>query len=235
MAESVGNKIFKDFFPSNTSICDFAYPNSNPLRKGEFICIDLDYDLGDLEYEGFMSNAQISNEYDEIEHDSPDEINKQAVALFDFVPENDNEVALKEGQIIWISYRHGQGWLVAEDPESGENGLVPEEYVDIYYETSDNVEIEPNVEEVNLADDVPKPFLPEILQDHDQLESSLETSDSEWVDTDTDADADERSEGSTYLPTKKISHMDSSSTDLNDNANSQPSVLQDKVQHLSIT
>ena len=25
-----------------------------------------------------------------------------------------------EGQIIWISYRHGQGWLVAEDPILGE-------------------------------------------------------------------------------------------------------------------
>ncbi|ODV79727.1 uncharacterized protein CANTADRAFT_35391, partial [Suhomyces tanzawaensis NRRL Y-17324] len=54
---------------------------------------------------------------------------RKAIALFDFTPENDNEVGLTAGQLIWISYRHGQGWLVAEDPESGENGLVPEEYV----------------------------------------------------------------------------------------------------------
>ncbi|KAK9367860.1 hypothetical protein V1509DRAFT_625583 [Lipomyces kononenkoae] len=60
-----------------------------------------------------------------------DEIHGRAVALFDFVPENDNEVALKEGQEIWISYRHGQGWLVAQDPATGESGLVPEEYVEI--------------------------------------------------------------------------------------------------------
>ncbi|UKZ75491.1 hypothetical protein TrVFT333_003177 [Trichoderma virens FT-333] len=33
------------------------------------------------------------------------------------------------GQIIWVSYRHGQGWLVAEDPKTQESGLVPEEYV----------------------------------------------------------------------------------------------------------
>ncbi|KAK9372598.1 uncharacterized protein V1513DRAFT_384424 [Lipomyces chichibuensis] len=60
-----------------------------------------------------------------------DEIHGRAVALFDFEPENDNEVALKEGQEIWISYRHGQGWLVAQDPATGESGLVPEEYVEI--------------------------------------------------------------------------------------------------------
>ncbi|KAK9381527.1 uncharacterized protein V2V93DRAFT_367193 [Kockiozyma suomiensis] len=62
---------------------------------------------------------------------SEDEIHGRALALFDFVPENDNEVPLKEGQIIWISYRHGQGWLVAQDPATGESGLVPEEYVEI--------------------------------------------------------------------------------------------------------
>lgn len=62
---------------------------------------------------------------------SADEIHGRAVALFDFIPENDNEAPLKEGQIIWVSYRHGQGWLVAEDPETGETGLVPEEYVQL--------------------------------------------------------------------------------------------------------
>ncbi|KAK5096509.1 HOG (high osmolarity glycerol) pathway protein [Exophiala xenobiotica] len=61
---------------------------------------------------------------------SPDEeMHGKAVALFDFVPEHENELALQEGQIILVSYRHGQGWLVAEDPQSGESGLVPEEFV----------------------------------------------------------------------------------------------------------
>jgi len=53
----------------------------------------------------------------------------KAVALFDFERENENELPLVEGQIIWVSYRHGQGWLVAEDPKTQESGLVPEEYV----------------------------------------------------------------------------------------------------------
>lgn len=53
----------------------------------------------------------------------------ESLALYSFEPENPNELRLKEGQIILVSYRHGQGWLVAEDPETGEQGLVPEEYV----------------------------------------------------------------------------------------------------------
>lgn len=61
---------------------------------------------------------------------SPDEeMHGKAVALFDFERENENELPLVEGQIIWVSYRHGQGWLVAEDPKTGDAGLVPEEYV----------------------------------------------------------------------------------------------------------
>ncbi|KAF2792435.1 hypothetical protein K505DRAFT_246702 [Melanomma pulvis-pyrius CBS 109.77] len=58
-----------------------------------------------------------------------EEMHGKAVALFDFARENDNELPLEEGQVILVSYRHGQGWLVAQDPKTGESGLVPEEYV----------------------------------------------------------------------------------------------------------
>lgn len=58
-----------------------------------------------------------------------EEVHGRAVALFDFVRENDNELPLVEGQIILVSYRQTEGWLVAEDPRTGERGLVPEEYV----------------------------------------------------------------------------------------------------------
>jgi len=61
---------------------------------------------------------------------SPDEeMHGKAVALYDFARENVNELPLTEGQVIWVSYRHGQGWLVAEDPRTGDTGLIPEEYV----------------------------------------------------------------------------------------------------------
>lgn len=58
-----------------------------------------------------------------------EEMHGKAVALFDFAREHENELPLTEGQVIYVSYRHGQGWLVAEDPKTGENGLVPEEFV----------------------------------------------------------------------------------------------------------
>lgn len=140
----------RHYFPPNTQIKDFAYAENHPLRLGNH-------------------PSECSTDEDEqVPDTSSDEINCRAVALFDFVPENDNEVRLTEGQVIWILYRHGQGWLVAEDPELGENGLVPEEYVEIFYDDD--------------ADDVAKPFMPQILLQFAAAD------DSEWEDLE-DSDA----------------------------------------------
>lgn len=142
---------------SYTEVRDYAYPEFHPLHYG--VPADSDEggsQFSDEEYEdeeypdSYMRDGgppwkedsdlaspvvishsvgdRISKEY-EFSVASVDEIHGRAVALFDFIPENDNEAPLKEGQIIWVSYRHGQGWLVAEDPATGETGLVPEEYV----------------------------------------------------------------------------------------------------------
>lgn len=153
--------------PSNTSTIDFAYPpthvlhrSNHPRRSRAFSSDDSDSDSDDLDHFPL----------DPDDHDSdslaPEEINRKAIALFDFIPENDNEIQLTEGQEIWISYRHGQGWLVAENPVLAENGLVPEQYVSI----------------VGSPVDEPKPFIPRILQD---LPNSP-NDDSEWEDTDFD-------------------------------------------------
>lgn len=164
---------FANLFPPNTIIKDFAYALTHPLRLGDFEMYDAASD-DDYAYQ------------DESLDESLDEINRRAIALFDFSPENDNEVRLVEGQVIWISYRHGQGWLVAEDPTTGENGLVPEEYVEIF----DEEEAEESEHDENNAvqnpdkakgenqttdPDDPKPFLPGILRQQE--------SDSDWVDT----------------------------------------------------
>ncbi|KAF3764498.1 hypothetical protein M406DRAFT_330834 [Cryphonectria parasitica EP155] len=88
-------------------------------------------DLSDDESPGYDEEDQsrYSKDY-QFTITSPDEeMHGKAVALFDFARENENELPLVEGQIIWVSYRHGQGWLVAEDPKTQESGLVPEEYV----------------------------------------------------------------------------------------------------------
>lgn len=81
-----------------------------------------------------------------------EEMHGKAVALFDFTREHENELPLVEGQVILVSYRHGHGWLVAEDPKSGESGLVPEEFVRLLRDiegglTSLNDEFEPDMTE----------------------------------------------------------------------------------------
>lgn len=91
------------------SVRDFAYAEDSELHYAQ---------------------RHLLEEEDLEEEAEEQELNGQAVALFDFAPENDNEIALHAGQQLWINYRYGQGWLVAED-ESGEIGLVPEEYVEL--------------------------------------------------------------------------------------------------------
>jgi hypothetical protein len=58
-----------------------------------------------------------------------DEMNGKAIALFDFEVEHENELPLEEGQVITVLSRHGRGWLIADDPRTGNAGLIPEEYV----------------------------------------------------------------------------------------------------------
>jgi len=70
-----------------------------------------------------------------------EEVHGKAVALFNFQREHDNELALVKGQIIWISYRHGQGWLVAEDPKTKQSGLVPEEYVRLLRDDESSIDV----------------------------------------------------------------------------------------------
>jgi hypothetical protein len=81
------------------------------------------------EYSDAEDDARFSKDYSFTIASPDEEMHGKAVALFDFESEHQNELPLKEGQIILVSYRHGQGWLVAEDPRTGESGLVPEEFV----------------------------------------------------------------------------------------------------------
>ncbi|KAF2755238.1 hypothetical protein EJ05DRAFT_127131 [Pseudovirgaria hyperparasitica] len=105
---------------------DSHFPKTLPRRA---------YGSDDEDMSDTSSNADIrdenrySRDYQFTIADPDEEMAGKAVALFDFARENDNELPLIEGQVILVSYRHGQGWLVAQDPKSGESGLVPEEYV----------------------------------------------------------------------------------------------------------
>ncbi|EAW11391.1 adaptor protein NBP2 [Aspergillus clavatus NRRL 1] len=86
------------------------------------------HDAG-FESEDDYSGDRYSGEFQFAVGCPDEEMHGKAVALFDFTREHENELPLTEGQVIFVSYRHGQGWLVAEDPKTGESGLVPEEFV----------------------------------------------------------------------------------------------------------
>ena len=108
-----------------------AYPNQHhqrydrahvySSRNGAYLKHDEVYDDDD--------DSRFSRDYSFSIASPDEEMHGKAIALFDFEAENDNELPLKEGQVLWVSYRHGEGWLVAKDPSTGEDGLVPESYV----------------------------------------------------------------------------------------------------------
>ncbi|KAL1915494.1 uncharacterized protein VTP21DRAFT_6618 [Calcarisporiella thermophila] len=54
-----------------------------------------------------------------------------ARALYDFEAEFPQELGFCAGDILFIQYRQGEGWFVADHCDSGETGLVPENYVDL--------------------------------------------------------------------------------------------------------
>lgn len=116
---------FKSALPY-TKVRDFAYHASHPLHYGV------------KPPSAVSENASEQEDNDVSASGSTNDIYRKAIALFDFEPENANEAALVEGQIVWICYRHGQGWLVAENLDTGETGLVPEEYVQVIPDDNDN-------------------------------------------------------------------------------------------------
>lgn len=213
------------------SVKDFAYDESNPLHYGYFDNeqgfddehSNNDNDSNNNNIHAFNNGIVIAEVADshniEEEYDGsfsqrpqslviPDDyiINQKAIALYDFEPENNNELELKEGDIVFINYRHGQGWLVAENLEKTKTGFVPEEFVslldsnqpssDNQYESNRNI-----ADNDNNTEDIPRPFyLTEIISKNLQpnrtndIDTFTNTnyktiqSDDEWEDIENDFD-----------------------------------------------
>lgn len=135
-----------------------------PAHEGRYSIMGPSGPSGQQSYEhdpGFESEDEIpdenrySRDYQFAVGCPDEEMHGKAVALFDFTREHENELPLTEGQVIYVSYRHGQGWLVAEDPKTGENGLVPEEFVRLLRDIEGGLTSlngEPNSEVAGVAD-----------------------------------------------------------------------------------
>ena len=104
-------------------------PNRSYMPEENQVDVGADSDDDGSELPYHSRDSRYSKDYQFTIASPDEEMHGKAVALFDFARENENELPLVEGQVIWVSYRHGQGWLVAEDPKTRESGLVPEEYV----------------------------------------------------------------------------------------------------------
>ncbi|KAJ5094126.1 hypothetical protein N7456_009987 [Penicillium angulare] len=101
-----------------------------PANEGRYSHYDTNQGYApDNGFESDDGGDRYGNDYEFAVGCPDEEMHGRAVALFDFTREHENELPLTEGQVVYVSYRHGQGWLVAEDPTTGENGLVPEEFV----------------------------------------------------------------------------------------------------------
>ncbi|CAR28871.1 ZYRO0F13882p [Zygosaccharomyces rouxii] len=128
------------------SIKDFAYEPSDPLYHGytedfEGLELEPETDISDVPYKEEAEHdddQRYENRRQSIVLPTDYVINRLAVALYDFEPENDNELELQEGDVVFISYRHGQGWLVAENQNRTKTGLVPEEFVTYANEDDEN-------------------------------------------------------------------------------------------------
>ena len=50
--------------------------------------------------------------------------------IYDFHPQNPNEIAVKKGEFITVRKTINQNWVEVEDPNSGLVGIIPRNYVD---------------------------------------------------------------------------------------------------------
>ena len=127
-----GRKVSTDFYGPNENDADHVYDIDDPHQRSSYPTAISSSSSSVPQSHSYWyptDESRYSKDYQFTIASPDEEMHGKAVALFDFARENENELPLVEGQVILVSYRHGQGWLVAQDPKTGESGLVPEEYV----------------------------------------------------------------------------------------------------------
>ncbi|AWU75537.1 uncharacterized protein C5L36_0B07850 [Pichia kudriavzevii] len=177
--------------------------NDDDRSNDEYDDVDDDYILQQGHSEGIYSKENLENysdlksegnalfldgsrqyglERDQQRNDHTTNEILHAIALYPFVPENSNELPLVPDQVLIINYECGDGWLVAHDPQTGQTGLVPSEYIQMVgeapagsFDDQDNYEPieDPSEEQLDelsptyqsFVDDIKdaRRFMPEIL------------------------------------------------------------------------
>lgn len=116
---------------------DFAYQPDDPRYKGKYKEIpksanDAEDGSGSDPWESFESGGPSIY----IDDAGSSSILGKARALYDFEAENPTELAFAENDILCITYKQCEGWLVGY--KDNQVGLIPENYVELLKYSSGN-------------------------------------------------------------------------------------------------
>ncbi|KAJ1897365.1 HOG (high osmolarity glycerol) pathway protein [Kickxella alabastrina] len=112
-------------------IRDFAYSKGDPRHEGHYKETEVEDDADSGEesdpWSSFVSGGP------NIQSDDAPEIgatpSRTARALYDFIAENPTELGFFENDILHITYKQCDGWLVGY--KGNQVGLIPENYVEL--------------------------------------------------------------------------------------------------------
>ncbi|KAJ2823346.1 HOG (high osmolarity glycerol) pathway protein [Coemansia erecta] len=113
-------------------IRDFAYPPEDPRYEGKYVEVypEDDIDAGNESdpWASFESGGPSTHIEDEAGQGANTILGK-ARALYDFEAENPTELGFAENDILYITYKQCDGWLVGY--KGDDVGLIPENYVQL--------------------------------------------------------------------------------------------------------
>ncbi|KAJ2841896.1 HOG (high osmolarity glycerol) pathway protein [Coemansia brasiliensis] len=112
-------------------IRDFAYPKEDPRYEGKYVDVypEDDIDAGNESdpWASFESGGPSIHVDDDT--GTTNTILGRALALYNFEAENPTELAFSENDILYITYKQCDGWLVGY--KDNQVGLIPENYVQL--------------------------------------------------------------------------------------------------------
>ncbi|KAJ2551092.1 HOG (high osmolarity glycerol) pathway protein [Coemansia sp. RSA 1933] len=112
-------------------IRDFAYAEDDPRYEGTFNEMDAEGDTGNesdpwSSFEGGGPEVRID---DDEAGGSTNAVLRKARAMYDFEAENPTELEFAENDVLYITYKQCDGWLVGY--KGNQVGLIPENYVEM--------------------------------------------------------------------------------------------------------
>ncbi|KAJ2846848.1 HOG (high osmolarity glycerol) pathway protein, partial [Coemansia erecta] len=112
-------------------IRDFAYGNDDPRYEGTFNELEAEGDAGNesdpwSSFEGGGPEVRVD---DDEAGGSANAVLRKARAMYDFEAENPTELEFSENDVLYITYKQCDGWLVGY--KGNQVGLIPENYVEM--------------------------------------------------------------------------------------------------------